>query len=732
MRRPLGCLTGTALITAFLATVLFVGLAAATGGAIFSPGTLNAATTGDPVGGIHAHADLAGRCDACHAQPGSGVRMADKCLACHSSVKTELDTNGGFHGRFATTDECRSCHTDHRGTDASLTLADPTGFPHEKTGFALVTHPVSGAGGRFHCADCHTTTVTRFTAQTCAGCHTERDATFMASHTEAFGSDCRTCHDGLDTYGHTFNHETWPLSGKHAEASCAACHKGSTTPAALRSTPTTCVACHQQDDVHKGRMGTECQSCHNSRTWTEAAFDHSTTRFALTGRHMQVECLKCHVNRQWTGLGTTCEACHSVDDPHNGQFAQGCASCHATSDWHDITFDHATTGFKLAGAHLRAACSSCHANGRYKGTPTTCVACHKQDDAHDGALGSDCARCHTATTWQDTTFNHDSTGYKLVASHAKAACRACHVGNVFKGTSTKCVSCHRGDDKHNGTLGTNCAVCHKPTTWADTTFDHDTTAFKLTGAHTSAACRSCHVGGVYKGTPTTCYACHKADDKHNGQYGTNCASCHTTRSWSGATFDHSRTAFPLVASHRTVACAACHVGGIYKGTPTTCYACHKADDAHNGTNGTNCATCHTPTTWGNVSFNHAATRFPLTGAHTGVACASCHKNNVYTGTPTSCSACHTKPSTHQPSAFLNCASCHTTTAWRPATFNATHTFPRSHGGAGGVCTTCHAASWASYSCARCHSNSSMTSHHSGISNFTLTTCAVCHPTGRNP
>ena len=41
-------------------------------------------------------------------------------------------------------------------------------------------------------------------------------------------------------------------------------------------------------------------------------------------------------------------------------------------------------------------------------------------------------------------------------------------------------------------------------------FDHLTPGFELTGAHLGARCESCHVGGVFKGTPTQCVGCHTA------------------------------------------------------------------------------------------------------------------------------------------------------------------------------------------------------------------------------
>ena len=39
-------------------------------------------------------------------------------------------------------------------------------------------------------------------------------------------------------------------------------------------------------------------------------------------------------------------------------------------------------------------------------------------------------------------------------------------------------------------------------------FNHMTTGFPLLGGHATAACETCHVGGVFKGTPKNCDGCH--------------------------------------------------------------------------------------------------------------------------------------------------------------------------------------------------------------------------------
>ena len=62
-----------------------------------------------------------------------------------------------------------------------------------------------------------------------------------------------------------FDHNTthFPLTGKHTKVDCAGCHK--TT---IEKTPSTCVACHKQDDPHRGRR-TDCAKCHTTNRWTQ-------------------------------------------------------------------------------------------------------------------------------------------------------------------------------------------------------------------------------------------------------------------------------------------------------------------------------------------------------------------------------------------------------------------------------------------------------------------------------
>jgi Zn finger protein HypA/HybF involved in hydrogenase expression len=66
------------------------------------------------------------------------------------------------------------------------------------------------------------------------------------------------------------------------------------------------------------------------------------------------------------------------------------------------------------------------------------------------------------------------------------------------------------------------------------------------------------------------------------------------------------------------------------------------------------------------SFDHARTKFPLTGAHAQTSCEACHFNGQFKNTLYACPACHNgdrtigKPPNHPPTS-LKCAGCHETT-----------------------------------------------------------------------
>lgn len=281
----------------------------------------------------------------------------------------------------------------------------------------------------------------------------------------------------------------------------------------------------------------------------------------------------------------------------------------------------------------------------------------------------------------------------------------------------------------HGSIKTPCNDCHTTDSWKmrkDAAFSHSTTGFSLEGQHKAVPCTSCHLGMKFSSTTKSCSGCHA--DAHLGELGTDCARCHTPNSWTIADMRqrHDQTRFPLLGAHIAIACNDCHTGAAgrrYRGMPMTCASCHQADyrntkdpDHTLARFSTDCLQCHdvTSRTW-HAGFDHALTRFPLTGAHVRQTCRSCHTNNAYSGISMECIACHqtafnnaVNPN-HVSAGFpVICQQCHTTSAWRPSSFD--------HAGTDFALTGAHRA----VACTDCHINNQYAN--------LATACYSCHST----
>jgi cytochrome c7-like protein len=195
-------------------------------------------------------------------------------------------------------------------------------------------------------------------------------------------------------------------------------------------------------------------------------------------------------------------------------------------------------------------------------------------------------------------------------------------------------------------------------------------------------------------------------------------------------FDHLKTGFQLTGAHVQTRCEACHLNGIFQGTPRDCASCHVAGARYSRGNvvrPTNhltttlaCSACHNTRTYIGATFNHQ-------GVVAGT-CQSCHNGASASG----------KPANHiQTSA--SCDSCHRVTAWLPAAG-----FDHS-GVVAGSCDTCHNGTTAvgkpsnhvpyasvpaaaAAKCDSCHRGSFATwangKFHSSVS--VSTGCVTCH------
>ena len=282
-------------------------------------------------------------------------------------------------------------------------------------------------------------------------------------------------------------------------------------------------------------------------------------------------------------------------------------------------------------------------------------------------------------------------------------------------------------------------------------------------------CTNCHTLGD-KVTNDKCLACHKELKKRidlgKGYHvssevkGKNCASCHSDHHgvkfqiirFDKDKFNHALTGFTLNGAHAKKTCKDCHKIAFisnpqirtqkftYLGLSTNCVPCHA--DYHQKTLTAPCLDCHVPDAFKPASkFNHANTKFQLTGVHQTVLCEKCHpvtltntiKFQQFAGVKHAlCSDCHTDP--HHGKFGPDCMSCHTESSFHTikgiANFDHSKTkFPLIDKHLNVPCKSCHKGNVTDpvrhEKCIDCHKD-----YHAGqfTKNGVAPDCTPCHLT----
>jgi hypothetical protein len=319
--------------------------------------------------------------------------------------------------------------------------------------------------------------------------------------------------------------------------------------------------------------GGKCEACHTAPWESATMADRCTACHTnIAGQMRDVASIHGTLMHNNPNLG--CRHCHPE---HRGAEAQ-------LTRMEDATFPHEALGFSLNGHQLTAArapftCDDCHHGDVATFALDSCDSCHRQMDlgfmtAHTVSFGSACLDCHDGVDRFDENFDHNIFSFKVTGKHVGVACVQCHVNargfDDFEVTSQDCYSCHHMDDPHQGRFGAGCSRCHTEDGWSPAKFDHNLSSFPLTGTHMDVACEECHVNGQFEGLSTACVDCHAEPAYHAGQFGTDCAVCHSTVAWIPAEFNGQHT-FPL--NHGDGAsCATCHPVSF---AAYTCYGCHE-------------------------------------------------------------------------------------------------------------------------------------------------------------
>ena len=242
-------------------------------------------------------------------------------------------------------------------------------------------------------------------------------------------------------------------------------------------------------------------------------------------------------------------------------------------------------------------------------------------------------------------------------------------------------------------------------------FDHLSTGFDLSGSHQIVRCETCHINGVFKGTPRDCATCHAqgnprgASSKSTKHIPTNatCETCHSSglTSFSGVVFSH-------VTVRDAASCQNCHDGVHASGKSVNHIRTTEA-----------CSACHNTTSFAGsaIPANHIPTSPQST-------CKGCHTSSDFKVMP-SIAAIHA----NAPSTNSNCAQCHSSANAAalalPSMVPPLVSPPSNHIGMGSLgCENCHAGPNSSFqlpvqSGAK-FANSAF--NHSGITSG----CATCH------
>ena len=307
-------------------------------------------------------------CSDCHVDDISKFDL-QTCDTCHRQMDLSLMTAHTLSFGSA----CLDCHD---GVDSLV-----SNFNHNKFSFKL-----AGKHEGLDCGKCHTDArrLGDFQAalQECQACHRKDEP-----HAGRYGINCADCHSENGWMPAKFDHNlsTFKLEGEHAKAACDSCHANNV----FVGTPADCYSCHQKDDEHAGRFGTDCSACHNPTSWKDATFDHNKSNFPLTGQHVGLACEQCHSTGQFAGLSTACAGCHGDPAFHAGMFGLDCARCHTTQNWF-ATYTGPHPGIADEGGrgvnHGGASCRQCHTQTLHT---ATCTACHNGNNPEGGGGGDD-------------------------------------------------------------------------------------------------------------------------------------------------------------------------------------------------------------------------------------------------------------------------------------------------------------------------------------------------------
>ena len=291
---------------------------------------------------------------------------------------------------------------------------------------------------------------------------THLETNFMADHRFLASQEaCGDCHGeikfGTDNSSFCANSachgRAWPevklnaafphpieLDGKHAEVWCNDCHEGVVKPEYK------CANCHQPPMAaalwrpvravpHAGRLrpGDPGRLSASRPAGREACRDCSARPATQAGKTLEYKCANCH---------------QPPSEPH---FGADCEKCHTPTGFEEATIPPELHPMPLIGAHLRATCEVCHAEGQ-RVPEYVCSNCHKPPADH---FGQPCDQCHTPEGWAESAAAKVNAPEIPHTLEGMDNCLVCHdpagtikpaPANHTAFTLEQCTLCHKAED----------------------------------------------------------------------------------------------------------------------------------------------------------------------------------------------------------------------------------------------------------------------------------------------
>lgn len=273
----------------------------------------------------------------------------------------------------------------------------------------------------------------------------------------------------------------------------------------------------------------------------------------------------------------------------HSEFEKDCTHCHAPI--------HCVTDTKCQDCHADVAKQRAELDGLHGKMPGTekCQNCHPEHNGNEVVI----------TDFAFTNVDHGQMAgfnleYHQVDYQGKPMnCQSCHSQERFSEKTLDCLTCHIEADhammsEHVDVYGVDCTRCHNG---ADRLkdFDHQL-VHALEGAHTEVNCADCHNKHIAAADISGCSSCHADPELHAGQFGSDCARCHTATAWQPALL----TKHVFVLDHGGTEISECHTCHSESFAVKTCYNCHdhqpaQMEQAHLAEGLIeidNCAQCH--------------------------------------------------------------------------------------------------------------------------------------------